>query len=84
MRRNLFGFIPCLNHMKAHLAVLFLFCLVSCVPSEDEGTQLKIESLSPESGLVSGGFELTIQGQGFSFVESVTINGVSCSDLSVS
>lgn len=83
MRRNLFSFRHSLNLLRPLLASIFLFFIVGCVPPEEDAQSIKIESITPSSGLISGGFEVKIKGENFTFIEEITINGSPCTDPTV-
>ncbi len=80
MRRILSFFSNLFESAPSALAVVMALAITSaCTPKEEEAIdKIVIESVSPSSGDVTGGYALTISGSGFTFIEQVTVGGEAC------
>ncbi len=82
MRQNLLTCRYFFNLSRLFIVFTFLCLFVGCVPPE-VGGELKIESIIPATGSVEGGFEVNIKGEELTFVEKITLNGIPCSQPTV-
>lgn len=63
------------------LGVIFLFVLVACTPADETPKVMSISGISPSSGIISGGYTVTLTGSNLDHVESVDFGGVPCTDV---
>jgi IPT/TIG domain len=60
--------------------LLSLFIGVACTPSENVSQPMSVSSVSPATGDVTGEYTVTVNGSGFTFVESVMFGNSPCKD----